>query len=105
MKPKKPQTIKYKQPSVIAKEICELLKTDSANGYDPHKIGTEIGKYLIHKFENEEFDFGYDPDLASECIQIILRVALDKIENHYPSNIIPPINPSNRNTKLEFPFN
>lgn len=105
MKNKKPQIVKYKQTYVIAKEICQLLKTDSANGYDPHKIGTEIGKFLIHRFENDEFNFGKDPDLANECIQIILRVALDKIENHSPSNILPPINPNNRNTKCDFPSN
>jgi hypothetical protein len=96
MNTKKPQIIKKKQTYVIAKEICELLKVDSANGYNPHDIGTEIGKFLISKFENEEFNFGYDPNLASECVQIILRVALDKIEKHSPSNILPPLNPKNR---------
>lgn len=88
MKNQKSQIVKYKQTYVIAKEICELLKTPSAENYDPHQIGTEIAKKLIHRFENDEFNFGYDPDLASECIQIILAVALEKIKNHNPSNLI-----------------
>ena len=81
----KPQIKKPSPQKLIADSFVELI--DSPN-YHPRKIGEKIAKELIHKFENNGFEFGNDPALASECTQMIMEAALDKIRKKYPSYLI-----------------
>jgi hypothetical protein len=81
----KNKTKKVNPEKIIADNFVELI--DSPN-YNPRKIGEKIAKELIHKFENNGFAFGNDPALASECTQMIIEAALDKIRKKYPSYLI-----------------
>lgn len=81
----KTKTKKVNPEKLIADNLFELI--DSKN-YNVERLGNKIADAIIHKIEKGEFRFGNDPSLASECAQMVLECALNKIADKHPSYLI-----------------
>ncbi|CAB5238307.1 hypothetical protein UFOVP144_40 [uncultured Caudovirales phage] len=73
---------RQKNIETAAHQIVQTIKTH--RGYNPTEIGNAFAVEIMKQFPK----IVIEDDLGSECLQIILAVALRKLEEEYPSNIV-----------------